>query len=855
MLSRLLRALLKLQLRHPRRILACSMLVTALLGWGVLRVERRLDLMSLLPTDHPVVRASLEAGVGQQELLWLVAEGDAANLAARGDWAESLVGRILDRGTLPLNGLNGAGRLSGPQPVTGPQGVSLWPPLLAAGSLVDGDAAVGRLVTEQFYALAPALLGGRLAPLRDPAEVKRRLQATAKALASPSPMQARLAQLDPLGLRDLIPADQETLLRATAAGRNFPLLMRTGYLETKDGRYVLVPLVVDFPSADAKATARIIQWLGGGAQGALPAPRNFTAMAAVESALAPHGDRSFPLQVTGAHAVAFWESQRLTKEVLLSLSLSFFLIGLVYWIGFRTLSGFGFVVGPLLVGMVWALGLVGWALGELNMMSAGFGAVLLGIGDDVGIMLFSRYRDERRAGRAKPLALRAALLSTGPGVVAGCLATSLAFLAGIVAPFPGFRDLGVTAGLGLLACLLSSFLLLPPLLLALDRGRGTFAPAVQEPVPPRRLSPWKPVVAVSLLAFALLGTYRLHWEEDLRRFRIGGNPALLLQESLGKVLGSSLQPLALQINLEDAAPLPERWNRVTKLVGQEGIPLPAWEQADPEMRRVLGSETWRMHTLDSAFQAGLDPSALEHPLAALRRSLEDPLAVPASLMQLFPPAKTSLVKGRWTLAQLLKPKSGAAPEAPTVTLPIRLPEDAQLRLAPKLEPEGARLVGTRPLFTAVKEVARQAARDCVLVALALVLAMVSFFGRSLRFVLLALVPIAAGQIGLLGILAWSHEPFSFLSLMALPITLGVSVDTAMNLLHRARLDAGAAAKVARVNAVCAGTTLAGFGGLIFSSYRGLSSLGLACVGGVAMALIITQWLLPWMLDRWPLPAR
>ncbi|MBL0210947.1 MAG: MMPL family transporter [Holophagaceae bacterium] len=848
MLNRLLRALLRLHLAHPRRIVAFAALLTAVLGWGALRVERRLDLMSLLPTSHPIVRASLEAGVGQQELLWLVAEGDSTTIEARGEWAENLVGRLLDQGTLPLNGLSGEGRLSGPQPVPGPQGVSLWPPLLAAGSLLDGDAAVGRLITEQMYALAPALLGDRLAPLRNPAEVERRLKETAATLASPNPIQARFAQLDPLNLRNLVPPDQESMLRATSAGKNFPLRMKTGYLETKDDRYVLVPLVVDFPSADAKATGRIIRWLGDGAKDGLPSRAS---LGTVEAALAAHGGRAFPLQITGAHAVAFWESQRLTKEILLSLSLSFLLIGIVYWIGFRTLSGFGYVVGPLLVGMVWALGLVGWSLGEMNMMSAGFGAVLLGIGDDVGILLFSRYRDERRAGRRKQAALRSAMLSTGPGVVVGCVATALAFLSAIVTPFPGFRDLGITAGLGLLACLFASFLLLPQLLLALDKGRGTFAQTSAPVVPQSRIAPWKPWLALGLLAFALLGTHRLRWEEDLRRFRIGGNPALALQEKLGKVLGSSLQPLALQLALDDAAQLPRRWNRVAEQVRSEGMPLPAWEQAAPGLRLVLSSETWRHRTLNAASAAGLDPTALEHPLAALSRSLVDPLAVPASLQQLFPPTQKAVLPQRWTLAGMLKSKTPAA-DIPTVTIPIRLPEEAQLRIAPLLEGDGARLVGTRPLFSAIKDVARQSTRDCAAVGLALVLCIVAFFGRRWRFVALALVPIAAGQIGLLGILAWTNEPFSFLSLMAIPISLGVSVDTALNLLHRARLESGAAAKVARVNAVCAGTTLAGFGGLIFSSYRGLRSLGIACVGGVALALLITQWVLPWLLEKWPL---
>ena len=161
------------------------------------------------------------------------------------------------------------------------------------------------------------------------------------------------------------------------------------------------------------------------------------------------------------------------------------------------------------------------------------------------------------------------------------------------------------------------------------------------------------------------------------------------------------------------------------------------------------------------------------------------------------------------------------------------------------------MVGTRPLFRAIKAVAREALRQIILLALAAVLAVVALFGRRPRFLALALVPLAASQIGVLGILGWTGEPLTFLSLVAIPIALGVSVDTAMNLLHRARLEPQAAARVARVNAVCAGTTLAGFGGLVFSGYRGLRGLGLASLGGVALALLVTQWVLPWLLERWP----
>ncbi len=846
----LLAALLRLHLARARGLWFLGIGLTLVLGWGTLRVERALDLMSLLPAEHPAVRANLEAGVGQQELLWLVAEGGEADLEARRTWAEGLVDRLLTEGNLPLNGLAAEGRLTEPVPVPGPGGLSPWPALLAVGAIAEGDAAVGRLTTETLYTLAPAWLGDRLQPLLDPAALRLRLQATAKALASPEPLHAALARLDPLGLRDLAPQEGEGMTKATALGRAFTLRVRTGYFETKDGRFVLLPLVAGFPASDAKATTRAMAWLGRGAVGPLPPSAS---LREVEAALAPTADRAFPLQVTGAHAITAWESHRLTVEVLLSLGFSFVLIGLVYWLGFRTLAGYGFVMVPLLIGIFWALGLTGWVLGRVNLMAAGFGAVLLGVGDDVGILLFSRYRDERRAGQPKERALQAALLGTGPGVVAGALATALAFLALAFAPFPGIRDLGITTGLGLLACLVATFLVLPALLLGLDHGSGTFAPGPPQALAPRRR--WAPWVALAVLGLALIGAPRTRWEEDLRRFRAQGNPALTLQERLTKTLGASLQPLALQIPLEDVDRLPARWNKLSPILREAGLPVPDWQSLDPELRHVLGSETWRHQVLEAAAKAGLDPAALEGPLSALAAAAADPAQPVRALQSLLPRSTPPEAHHPWNLWDGFRRGRNLAPLDPALIVPLRLDEASLARLTPQVEAAGGRFVGTQPLFRVVKGIAKEAVQQAVLLALAGIFAIIAFFGRSLRFAVFALVPLVASQAGVFGALGWGGEPLTFLSLMAIPIALGVSVDTAFNLLHRARGEADAPQRVARVNAVCAGTTLAGFGGMVFSGYRGLRGLGLACLGGVALALLLTQWLLPVLLEKWPLERK
>jgi predicted exporter len=880
-MKKILRYLLLQHLSRPKNLWILVGIITAALAFGSFRIERQLDLMSLLPTDHPVVKASLQAGVGQNELLWAVAEGGPQDLNSRRAWADSIIEELMDKSSMPINGIDDKGGLSPALPVPiegtiegghieGPvdkslmpingidgggsappserKGVSLWPPLLAASSLLDGDGDVGRLLTEHVYAIGPMLLGDGLKPLQDPDQLRERFKKTAKALASPDPLPAKLAQMDPLGLLDMLPQDGASIGSVTQAASSFPLQIKNCHIESKDGRYLILPLTLNFPNGETANTGRVLAWVANGCVGGPPAKAS---VKGVEAAMRPNADRTFPIKVTGAHAIAYWESNSLGKEVVFSLSLCLVFIAIVYWAGFRTLAGYLYVVAPLLLGMLWTLGMAGWILGRLNLMAAAFGAVLLGVGHDSGLLIFSRYRDERMAGRGKALALRAALLSTGPGVIAGMTATSLAFLACMIAPFPGFRDLGLTAGLGILSCLVATFLLMPPMLLALDRGKGVFAPtASKAPLPMREPSRWKALSAVAIIAFACIGLSRLNWEEDLRRFRQVGNPALELQADLGKLLGAGIQPLGIQIPLDGPAPLPQRWNHIADLLVAEGFAMPRWANMGNELRDGLSSDAWLNQALGLAEKEGLEPKALERPLASLKASVADPLYAPRALMRLLDPPQAPD-----NAAQPANKAKGGGSGPAMLTLPVRLSETAQDKVEAALEGTGARLVGTRPLFKALKSVAKQSLLEVIAAAMAVIIGIIAIFGRRWLFLLLALIPMAAGQIAVLGTLGWTGEPLTFLSLVAIPVTLGVSVDTVFNLLNRARIEINAPAKVARVNAVCAGTTVASFGGLALSGYRGLQGLGIAAIGGTAVALLTTQWLLPWILEKWPLKKR
>src|SRR5439155_6958087 len=125
-------------------------------------------------------------------------------------------------------------------------------------------------------------------------------------------------------------------------------------------------------------------------------------------------------------------------------------------------------VTTLLVGTAWAMGWLTLTVGHLNILSATFAVMLIGMGD-YGVLWVMRYEQARRRG----MDVRTALLHTTTHVAVGNLTAAatlaLAFFAAMLADFQAVAELGWIAGCGVLLCALACFTVLPALLMLLDR--------------------------------------------------------------------------------------------------------------------------------------------------------------------------------------------------------------------------------------------------------------------------------------------------------------------------------------------------------------------------------------------------
>ncbi len=178
-------------------------------------------------------------------------------------------------------------------------------------------------------------------------------------------------------------------------------------------------------------------------------------------------------------------------------------VAILYLIVYRGLRYPLLTVASLLTGTAWALGWATVTVGHLNILSATFAVMLIGMGD-YGVLWVARYGEGRKLGMTVEDAMKHTAEHAGPSIITASLTTSLAFFATMLVDFKAVAELGWIAGCGVLFCAVSCLTLVPAALALLDRGRepGVGRTKEQETGNSRQILPFpvsRPLFPVPLL--------------------------------------------------------------------------------------------------------------------------------------------------------------------------------------------------------------------------------------------------------------------------------------------------------------------------------------------------------------------
>ena len=157
----------------------------------------------------------------------------------------------------------------------------------------------------------------------------------------------------------------------------------------------------------------------------------------------------------------------LQREAPWMIAASFLIVALLMWLNFRSVRWAALALVPLVVGLLWML-LVMEVFGLMvNFYNMIVFPAILGIGNDAGVHMAHRYREEG------PGSLWTVLRSTGEHVTMGTLTTMVGFGGLLLSFHPGLNSMGTLAVLGLGTTLLAATVFLPALLQWLEDRRGT----------------------------------------------------------------------------------------------------------------------------------------------------------------------------------------------------------------------------------------------------------------------------------------------------------------------------------------------------------------------------------------------
>ncbi len=582
---------------------------------------------------------------------------------------------------------------------------------------------------------------------------------------------------------------------------------------------------------------------------------------------------------------------------------SMYSAGLISFVGVAILfvAGFGGVRhavmanAVLLMGMAWAFGFVTVTIGHLNILSVSFTSTLVGIGIDYGIHYIARYIQIAQHHRDPKSALMATSSGVGSAILTGALTTAVAFFAAGFTSFTGVAELGIIAGAGVLICCIAELLILPAVMLVYER-RSTIRTmpeplAVHTWIEPLLRNPRKLLLTTGVFtALVSLGVTQLWYDHNLLNLQADGLESVELEQRL---LTECNQSVWYAVSIADSRE--ELLARKEKLLKLESVErteeivslLPAdHELKQPVIARIGQSlaglpERPPLIPVDKPEELGqalaqLEAFFVENHYASSARRLEQvrdalrrlPLSDCYAMLSYFQQQMAGDL-----LSRLYALRGMADPEPPKLT---DLPDSLVHRFVGQHDRHLLKIYGrgniwdmaalqrfvhdvrsVDPRATGNPLQAYEASHEMkgsyeksALYALVIVLGLLWIDFRSLRYALLAALPLSLGMLQTFGIMGLLDVPLNPANMIALPLMLGIGVDYGVHIIHDYREQKGRfklAPSTAVAVLVDSLTTIVGFGAMMVASHRGLQSLGRVLTIGVSCCLFTSLVMLPALL--------
>jgi predicted RND superfamily exporter protein len=565
---------------------------------------------------------------------------------------------------------------------------------------------------------------------------------------------------------------------------------------------------------------------------------------------------------TGGPVTALSEHRAITKGIVLSSLITAALVALVLALYFRSATLLVLLVGTISIATAASFGTAALTVGHLNAATAFLGAIIAGNGVNYGILLIARYLEERRRHDVDEAMARAIVGTLRPTAVAS-LGAAIAYGSLAATSFRGFADFAIIGAIGMLVCWVATYVLLPTVMLRFGRNTRVYlgnprVGSVLVRVLGFRRSGVVLAIAGVVFAAALAIVVRYvaadPFEYDIKNLRAEGDDAVaarnwmqLSDQHFGRGISGRTFIAA------------DRLDQVPMIIDT----LHALDRDKPPDQRTIGviESVLTFVPRDQDKRAAL--------LAELRTLVDEALEAidedeRKQLVELRPPDDLTLYTARdlpATLRDRLTEKDGRIGYLISIRPAHELDEwngKDLIRFASAVRelhlPDGETVTtsGGSVIFA---DIVASIERDGPIVTgvalCGLIIMVVLLVGRNLRAIAV-LAGTVGGSLLMIAVCALLGIKVNFLDFVALPITLGLGVDYAINVAHRYDTDdipdpittlrtSGSAVFV------CSLTTIIGYGSLLVSENLAIRGFGQASLIGEITTVLTALVVVPAML--------
>jgi len=609
---------------------------------------------------------------------------------------------------------------------------------------------------------------------------------------------------------------------------------------------------------------------------------------------------SLKVRMTGETALEHEELESVTRGATFSGLLSLILVFGVQWIGLRSIRLLITTYIVLVMGLILTAGFAAITVGHLNVISIAFASLYIGLGVDYAIHICLHYREGKADGLSNSEAILISIRDVGSSLFLCALATAIGFFAFIPTDYAGVSELGVISGGGIFIGLIISLSVLPALfcVFPVDNVKPIRSPLTPTFIItfPFRFSTGIKIVSILLGIGACFVLTDLTFDYNPINLRDPNSESVLtIKELLKSKTDSPFALTALASNLEAV-------DKITSLLAQqpsvhESVTLASFVAKDQDeklatiedLNLMLGGQLKNFDsTLDAANQRDAlikfneelkkaiiekSPNVPQQTLQQLQQRIEafmkqtDSAQTPAAgyiqleknILGLLPftieRLRTSLTAIPFGLDDLPLEIRSHWISATGLHRVLITPENDQNR--PENLKEFVTQVQAVDDTVSGLPIINQAGGDAIVKAfikafsgafVAIVVLLLLMY-RSVRKTLLIIMPLllAALLTGATNVLL--DNPFNFANIIALPLLLGMGIDSSILIMHRHHSSSGEDENLLQSSTTrgiifSSITTLCSFSSLAFTAHQGMASMGLVLAIGLTFTVMCSLIVLP-----------